>query len=43
MPALLYCVYNNLVYINLAAFDPGTYNVLMQLRIVITGFLYQVE
>lgn len=41
VPALLYCVYNNLVYINLAAFDPGTYNVLMQVRIVMTGILYQ--
>mmetsp|Transcript_679 Transcript_679/g.2041 ORF Transcript_679/g.2041 Transcript_679/m.2041 type:complete len:369 (+) Transcript_679:54-1160(+) len=40
-PALLYCIYNNLVYSNLTAFDPGTYNVLMQLRIVITGLLYQ--
>jgi len=41
-PALLYCVYNNLVYVNLTTFDPGTYNVLMQLRIVFTGLLYQV-
>ena len=42
VPALLYCVYNNLVYINLSTFDPGTYNVLMQARIVMTGVLYQV-
>ena len=42
VPALLYCVYNNLVYANLAVFDPGTYNVLMQVRIVMTGVLYQV-
>ena len=41
VPALLYCVYNNLVYLNLTFFDPGTYNVLMQLRIVITGLVYQ--
>jgi len=41
IPALLYCVYNNLVYVNLAAFDPGTYNVLMQVRLVMTGVLYQ--
>uniref|UniRef100_A0A7S0HPQ6 Sugar phosphate transporter domain-containing protein n=1 Tax=Phaeocystis antarctica TaxID=33657 RepID=A0A7S0HPQ6_9EUKA len=41
VPALLYCVYNNLVYVNLTFFDPGTYNVLMQLRIVLTGVLYQ--
>lgn len=42
IPALLYCVYNNLVYVNLGTFDPGTYNVLMQVRIVMTGVLYQV-
>ena len=41
VPAALYCVYNNLVYTNLTAFDPGTYNVLMQLRIVMTGIIYQ--
>jgi len=41
IPALLYCVYNNLVYVNLASFDPATYNVLMQLRIVLTGVVYQ--
>ena len=41
VPAALYCVYNNLVYVNLAAFDPGTYNGLMQLRIVMTGVIYQ--
>uniref|UniRef100_A0A7S0JCZ0 Uncharacterized protein n=1 Tax=Calcidiscus leptoporus TaxID=127549 RepID=A0A7S0JCZ0_9EUKA len=41
IPAQLYCVYNNLVYLNLEVFDPGTYNVLLQLRIVMTGVLYQ--
>jgi len=41
VPALLYCIYNNLVYSNLSAFDPGTYNVLQQTRIVMTGLLYQ--
>ena len=41
VPAVLYCVYNNLVYINLTTFDPGTYNVLMQLRIGLTGLLWQ--
>lgn len=40
-PDLLFCAYNNLMYVNLAAFDPGTYRVLMQLRIVMTGLLYQ--
>ncbi|CAE8703309.1 unnamed protein product [Polarella glacialis] len=41
VPALLYCVYNNLVYVNLSSFDPGTYNVLMQMKIGLTGVLYQ--
>lgn len=41
VPAGLYCIYNNLVFYNLALFDPGTYNVLMQLRIVMTGVLHQ--
>lgn len=41
VPALLYCVYNNLVYLNLQAFDPGTYNVLMQTRIILTGLVWQ--
>ncbi|CAE7242638.1 senju [Symbiodinium pilosum] len=42
IPALLYALYNNLLYINLAAFDPGTYNVLLQLKIALTGVLYQI-
>lgn len=41
VPAVLYAFYNNLVYTNLAAFDPGTYNVLMQMKIAMTGILYQ--
>lgn len=42
VPALLYCFYNNLAFINLAAFDPTTYNLLLQFRVVITGLLFQV-
>ena len=41
VPAVLYCVYNNLVYVNLTTFDPGTYNVLMQARIGLTGLIWQ--
>lgn len=33
----LYALYNNLLFINLASFDPGTYNVLIQLKIAMTG------
>lgn len=42
IPALLYALYNNLLFINLASFDPGTYNVLIQLKIAMTGVLYQI-
>ncbi len=41
VPALLYAAYNNLVYTNLSHFDPGTYNVLLQLRIALTGVTHQ--
>jgi UDP-sugar transporter A1/2/3 len=41
VPAMLYCVYNNLVYTNLSVFDPGTYNVLAQSRLILTGLLWQ--
>ena len=33
----LYALYNNLLFVNLASFDPGTYNVLIQLKIAMTG------
>jgi len=41
VPAFLYCLYNNLAFYNLAAFDPTTYFLLLQLRVVITGVLFQ--
>ena len=42
IPSFLYCLYNNLAFINLAAFDPTTYYVLLQFRVVITGIIFQV-
>lgn len=42
IPAFLYCLYNNLAYINLANFDPTTYFILLQFRNVITGVFYQI-
>ncbi|XP_066257393.1 UDP-galactose transporter senju [Euwallacea similis] len=42
VPAFLYCLYNNLAFINLSSFDPTTYYLLMQLRVVVTGVLFQV-
>ncbi|EFA02069.1 UDP-galactose transporter senju [Tribolium castaneum] len=42
VPALLYCFYNNLAFVNLSVFDPTTYYLLLQLRVVVTGILFQV-
>lgn len=41
VPALLYCFYNNLSFTNLAIFDPTTYFMLMQSRLLMTGVIYQ--
>lgn len=42
LPAFLYCLYNNLTFINLKLFDLTTYYCLMQFRIVLTALIYQV-
>ncbi|XP_046551122.1 UDP-galactose transporter senju-like [Haliotis rubra] len=42
MPAFLYCLYNNLQFVNLAAYDPTTYYLLLQFRVVITGVFFQI-
>lgn len=42
VPAVLYCLYNNLLYVSLSGFDPASYYVLMQFRMVITGVLFQI-
>ncbi|XKL61360.1 hypothetical protein PGB90_008417 [Kerria lacca] len=42
IPAFLYCLYNNLTYINLLNYDPATYFILLQLRVVVTGVLFQI-
>uniref|UniRef100_A0A023F015 Putative cmp-sialic acid transporter n=1 Tax=Triatoma infestans TaxID=30076 RepID=A0A023F015_TRIIF len=41
VPASLYCIYNNLTYINLSTFDPTTYYMVLQLRVVATGVVFQ--
>ncbi|XP_022655566.1 UDP-galactose transporter senju-like isoform X2 [Varroa destructor] len=41
LPSGLYCISNNLVFYNLQAFDPTTYNTLLQFRIVLTGIVFQ--
>lgn len=42
IPAGLYCLYNNLSFTNLAFFDPTTYFLFMQIRLLMTGVIYQV-
>ncbi|CAG0892882.1 unnamed protein product [Darwinula stevensoni] len=42
VPAFLYCLYNNLAFTNLGKFDPTTYFLLLQLRVVVTGVCFQV-
>lgn len=42
VPAFLYCLYNNLAFQNLSVFDPTTYYLLLQFRVVITGILFQI-
>ncbi|XP_060062434.1 UDP-galactose transporter senju-like [Ylistrum balloti] len=42
VPAALYCLYNNLGFINLATYDPTTYFLLLQFRVVVTGVVFQI-
>ncbi|XP_076463736.1 UDP-galactose transporter senju-like isoform X2 [Babylonia areolata] len=42
IPAGLYCLYNNLQFANLANYDPTTYFLLLQFRVVVTGVVFQV-
>ena len=42
VPATLYCLYNNLSFLSLAYLDPVTYSMFMQIRLLLTGFIYQV-
>ncbi|XP_014671980.1 PREDICTED: LOW QUALITY PROTEIN: CMP-sialic acid transporter 1-like [Priapulus caudatus] len=41
VPAFLYCLYNNLQFVNLAEYDPTTYYLLLQFRVVVTGVVFQ--
>ncbi|KAK3748725.1 hypothetical protein QZH41_015671 [Actinostola sp. cb2023] len=42
IPAFLYCLYNNLAFVNLSAYDPTTYFLLLQFRVVVTGVIFQI-
>lgn len=41
IPSFLYCLYNNLTFVNLSSYDPTTYFLLLQFRVVITGVIFQ--
>ena len=43
VPSFLYCFYNNLSFTNLISFDPTTYFMFMQARLLVTGIIYQVS
>ncbi|UYV80705.1 hypothetical protein LAZ67_19001450 [Cordylochernes scorpioides] len=43
VPSFLYCIYNNLAFVNLQHFDPTTYYLLLQFRVVVTGVIFQVR
>jgi len=42
VPAALYCLYNNLSFLSLSKFDPTTYFMFMQIRLLLTGLIYQI-
>jgi len=41
VPAAIYCVYNGLMFVNLAHFDPATYRTLINVRVLFSGVLFQ--
>ena len=43
IPASLYCLYNNLSFVSLQYFNPTTYFMFMQIRLLLTGVIYQVK
>ena len=43
VPASLYCLYNNLSFVSLQYFNPTTYFMFMQIRLLLTGVIYQVD
>ena len=43
VPAALYCLYNNLSFVSLSYFNPTTYFMFMQIRLLLTGVIYQVD
>ena len=42
VPSSLYAVYNNVSFHSLAVFNPTSYFMFMQIRLLLTGLVYQV-
>jgi UDP-sugar transporter A1/2/3 len=42
IPSFLYCLYNNLTFVNLRSYDPTTYFLLLQFRVVLTAIIFQI-
>jgi UDP-sugar transporter A1/2/3 len=42
VPSAIYFIYNNFTFFNLNIFDPATYQVFMQTRVLFTGVLYSI-
>jgi len=42
VPAVLYCLSNNISFLSLSYFNPTTYLMFMQIRLLLTGVIYQI-
>lgn len=42
VPALLYCVSNNVFFLSISYFNPTTYAMFLQIRLLLTGVIYQI-
>ena len=42
VPAILYCVSNNVFFLSISYFNPTTYAMFLQIRLLLTGLVYQV-
>lgn len=40
VPSFLYAIYNNLTFYNLSLVDPGTFQIIMQSRMIFTGVIF---
>lgn len=42
VPSFLYSLYNNLAFVGLSSYDPTTYFLLLQFRVVVTAVIYEI-